>query len=285
MFGKLRSNIPQQEWGQILIAGDFNVDISKSCECEKLIKALSKQMGLSVHQPSSPTRKNAYLDYLITGNLIKILNNQCLNSLSDHKVISWSLEVSFPKKSIKQKIPNMNTAKIISTTLLQDNKILDSQSFIKALGSQRKDNKKKLMKNIKRPKPRTTELLDKLLDMDDPSEQELKDKINSHWHSFWKQVEKDRWSPESAQSYQKLKNILKYHLFEGKRDGGIISQVLKDDGTITNNPKEVASLLRQTIMDIQVEEKWGMAKRRTLPQTPKAIFRSNCGVNETTFHQ
>ena len=62
---------------------------------------------------------------------------------------------------------------------------------------------------------------------------------------------------------------MKYHLFERKRDGGIISQVLKDDGTITDNPKEVASLLRQTIVDIQVEEKWGWLKEEPFPKLPR----------------
>ena len=35
-----------------------------------------------------------------------------------------------------------------------------------------------------------------------------------------------------------MKNSLKYHLYE-KRDGGIINQVISDEGVITNIPKEV----------------------------------------------
>jgi len=266
LFGKLRSSIPPQEWNQILIAGDFNVDIAKPSECELLIRSLSKQMGLTVQQPPKPTRKTAYLDYMISGSLIKVLESQCLNSLSDHKVVTWHIEVSCPKKPHKQKIPSKSTAVEITTTLLQDNKIVDSQSFIKALEKQRRGNKKKLTKSIKRTKPRTTELLDKLLELDDPSEKEIKSQINSHWHSFWSQVEKDRWSQQSAHSYHKLKNILKYHLFEGKRDGGIISQVIEEDGTIVDDPKEVASLLKQTIIDIQVDERWGWLKEEPFPK-------------------
>jgi len=142
LFGKLRSSIPPQEWNQILIAGDFNVDIAKPSECELLIRSLSKQMGLTVQQPPKPTRKTAYLDYMISGSLIKVLESQCLNSLSDHKVVTWHIEVSFPKKPHKQKIPSKSTAVELTTTLLQDNKIVDSRSFIKALEKQRKGNKK-----------------------------------------------------------------------------------------------------------------------------------------------
>lgn len=52
------------------------------------------------------------------------------------------------------------------------------------------------------------------------------------------EIEKTRWTNESGMAYKDLRDILKYHLFE-KRDGGIIAQLITEDGTIIGNPKEV----------------------------------------------
>ena len=95
----------------------------------------------------------------------------------------------------------------------------------------------------------------------------LKETINDHWRQHWQNTESKRWSTESKQAYQNMKNSLKYHLYE-KRDGGIINQVISDEGVITNIPKEVNEQLAKTIEEIQISDKWPYLAEKPFPKLP-----------------
>jgi len=103
--------------------------------------------------------------------------------------------------------------------------------------------------------------MDKLLKIQDSDEIS---KINEHWREFWKNTETKRCSTDSATVYKRLKNILKYHLFE-KRDGGVINCIKYDNGTIEQQPDKVRDQLLKTMEEIQIDNKWKWLKKKNSP--------------------
>lgn len=71
----------------------------------------------------------------------------------------------------------------------------------------------------------------------------------------WEQIENTRFSQESKTAYKDLQTILKHHVYE-KRDGGIINQLLSEEGEIIQDTDQINELLAQTIEQIQVDHKW-----------------------------
>ena len=95
----------------------------------------------------------------------------------------------------------------------------------------------------------------------------VKETINDHWRQHWQNTESKRWSTESKQAYQDMKNSLKYHLYE-KRDEGIINQIIPDEGVIANIPKEVNEQLAKPIEEIQISDKWPYLAEKPFPKLP-----------------
>ena len=120
-----------------------------------------------------------------------------------------------------------------------------------------------MMKIIKYKTKRNNELIQKLLDLQDP--EEITKTINEHWREFWRETEATRYSEDSAVAYRRLKNILKYHLFE-KRDGAIINCVQNEDGTIEDQPDQVNEQLLKTLEEIQVDNRFKWIEQKEFPQ-------------------
>ncbi|HRP37312.1 MAG TPA: reverse transcriptase family protein, partial [Candidatus Dojkabacteria bacterium] len=93
-----------------------------------------------------------------------------------------------------------------------------------------------------------------------------------HWTDFWKTMENKRWSQESKECYTQLKRRLKYHLFE-KKDGAIINQIIRDNGTLSKNQTEVDEDLAQTIEEIQIDLNLPFLEER--PFKPLPILETN----------
>jgi len=124
---------------------------------------------------------------------------------------------------------------------------LDLDLIIKA------DKQKKYWKKVK-PKAFKNDLLMKLL-MKLQNPQDMEKTINDYWINIWKETESQRYSQFSAQAYQTLRKILKYHLFE-KTDEGIINCIRKDDDSIEDQPEKVNELLVKTMKEIQIDDNW-----------------------------
>lgn len=120
--------VPQNQKGNILIGGDWNIDIHKDTRLkEKLLKAASL-LKLHLIEPNNPTRQDATIDFILAGEKIELANIETQNSPSDHKALLFSIKVNrpFPPKLIK--IPNKRLAEIISQTAL-DNSNGDLANF------------------------------------------------------------------------------------------------------------------------------------------------------------
>ena len=123
------------------------------------------------------------------------------------------------------KIPSRKTAEEITLKLFENKEVINSAVFLDELYLYRKDNHHR-MKQLVRYKPRDCQLLEKLLNIDDPNK--AQNIVNRHWNRIWMITEDKRWSRDSRIAYNDLKKILKYHLYE-KRDGGIINQIINDE--------------------------------------------------------
>ncbi len=266
LLGKIRDSIPSNEWKLLCICGDFNVDITRDTFESRLIKSLSKQLGLQINIPKEHTRGHATLDYMITGSALNIVDCQIASSPSDHKALYWQLHLYPIKPPLRSKIPNRLLADNFMEALLLEKKVTDAQSFLRYLSYLRAENKGKLLKEPQPRKDRDNSLLDKLLKSQDVSE--VTKLVKDHWASIWSDTENQRYSPSSKSAYQTLRRILKYHFFE-KRDGGIITSILEENGTIVDAPDQVENLLLKTMEELQVEDKWGWIEKKKFPKLPR----------------
>jgi len=71
-----------------------------------------------------------------------------------------------------------------------------------------------MIKIIKIVSRKSNDLMEKLLKIHESDEETITEVINEHWREFWDETESIRYSEYSAIAYKRLKNILKYHLFE-----------------------------------------------------------------------
>ena len=263
LFGKIRKFIPMNEWKNICIIGDFNVDLNKVTFESELIKSLNKQLGLMIHVPKENTRKAAMIDYLITGSGILVEQHEVIPSPSDHKAINWTLRLSSIEAVKPLKIPNRIFADYLTQQLLTNNSITNAKAFLENLSALRKKNKNMIMKKLKLKRQKDLVLFDKLLSLQDTTS--VTETINKHWSKVWHQTELHRFSGNSGTAYRQLKHILRYHMFQ-KRDGGIIHSILKEDGTITSKQDEIEELLLKTMGEIQIDNRWGWIEKKEFPK-------------------
>ena len=64
-----------------------------------------------------------------------------------------------------------------------------------------------------------------------------------------------------------MTDSLNYQLYE-KKDGGIINQIISDEGVLTNIPKEVNEQLAKTIYEIQISDKWQYLAEKSFLKLP-----------------
>ena len=264
LFGELKSLIPENEWDIVCCIGDFNIDLCTFSHELKLLKKLCKLFNLTIVQPSEQTTKHgSVLDYVLVGKNIIAKEQSIVTGPSDHRAINWSLEITNVQKRRTIKIPCKKIANTITDQLLTDNAVVDAVSFVHKLGKLKKKNKRNMLK-IMKPKPIKNDALMKLLlKLQEPHD--IETTINEHWANEWKQTECQRYSEFSAQAYQKLQKILKYHLFE-KRDGGIINCVKRENGEIESESEKVNELLATTMKEIQIDSRWEFLEEKEFPK-------------------
>ena len=263
LFGKIRKLIPMNEWKILCLLGDFNVDINKVTFESKLIRSLSKQLGLTIHIPTKATRGSATIDYMLTGSGITVKDHHIIPSPSDHKAINWTLTISSLKAAKPIKIPNRTLADNLMQQLISSKEVTDAKTFMEKLSTLRTINKKEVMTTLKLKHQKDMELFNKLLNLQDPSS--ISETINEHWSRKWRQTEAQRFNKHSGIAYKQLKSILKYHLFQ-KRDGGVINSILREDGVITDKQEEIEELLLKTMEEVQIDEEWGWIEKKTFPK-------------------
>lgn len=207
-----------------MVFGDYNIDLTNEHSKELiLLKKSCREIGLTIESPNETTRENAVLDFLIRGAHVKVGKNQVIPSLSDHKAIVWELELALPSKLKPRKLPSRKKAESITLKLLRNPEVTHSAIFLHELYLYRQDTKGGIWALCK-AKRRETQLLDKLLQLEE--KEDIIKCIEDFNTQRWKHVERLRWSNSSKEAYDTLRRILKY-----RETGGLITKVLKDDGT------------------------------------------------------
>ena len=236
LFSEMKNSIPESEWDIICCLGDFNIDLTRDSNERKLLGKLCKLMGLKILMPNQPTRQGSLLDFSIVGKNIETINHTVVCGPSDHKAVNWELGIKkVKKKTIK--IPCRITANEISLELLNNGKVKDATAFLHKFGKLKQKKERKIWKVIKPKSFKSDSLLKILMNLKDPNNLETIINDYCYWIDFWVGTENTRYSVDSANAYNTLRRILKYHLFE-KRDGGIINCIKKEDDTIKQSLRE-----------------------------------------------
>ena len=144
MFGKLQCNIPPNEWKILCCVGDFNVKISKESPEKELLMKLSKLMGLKLTTPSTPTRGDSTIDYIIAGDKITAIEESLSRGPSDHLAVTWNLHIIANEKKKPKKNPSKSTAEEISLDLINNKLITKAEDFIQHFGYIARKKKEKL---------------------------------------------------------------------------------------------------------------------------------------------
>ncbi len=93
LFESIKKIIPKYEWGSILMAGDWNIDLLKESMQKTLLKRYCSELDLRIYSPRNPSRSGASLDYVVVGNTIEVDELKTMESPSDHKAICFKIRV------------------------------------------------------------------------------------------------------------------------------------------------------------------------------------------------
>ncbi len=240
--------IPQEDLRCLVILGDFNINLRQQSDRLDTLRALTKDLGLSIIEPSNPTRNEATLDFIICnpGNIVKTI---CINpNLSDHSALRIVLSTPQVQRIPNIKVINREIAHLATIEALQCSS--NSEEFLKSISKFRESNKDKLYKILNR-----RQINRKLfLVLVKEKETETKVILNKYWEDLIKENEKLRYSICSKEAFAFLKKVYKYNLFE-KRDGSIDTKILVDDLIITNE-QDVHKHIINALKSIKVNEKF-----------------------------
>jgi len=75
----------------------------------------------------------------------------------------------------------------------------------------------------------------------------LMNTINEYWENFWAKVEGERFSNLSKQAFNTIKSICKYQITKG----GLVNEILNDNGQIVKDKDKIAKILITTLKEIQ----------------------------------
>ena len=94
LFGEVQANIPLNELSQIILIGDFNVNLlDKNDGTYQFLEKSCKYLGLRIKEPGKD-RNGAILDFIICDKRKKSF----VNNYSDHSATRWKLEVNLPSR-------------------------------------------------------------------------------------------------------------------------------------------------------------------------------------------
>lgn len=248
LFAVIQKSVPDHERRNMILAGDFNIDLSSKKPELLFLNSLCKQYQLNIQTPGKGTRYQAILDYIICGDGIEAKLEENLKSVSDHNVLIWKILFKATSKPKKILIPNRKLANEITQAAIMDPQVTNSFELIQKFLVLRKLNRKKAFLKIK-PKRKNNDNYKNLL-LSIKEEESIKEVLNSYWNNFWNEVEEKRFSPLSKEAFDTLRTICKYHLYE-KRDGSIVSKIKGDNEQIITESNEVAAQLIEVLKEIQ----------------------------------
>jgi len=239
LVSTLKNLIPMEERKFILLVGDFNVNMNVTNSKSKLLSELAKTLQLTVVTPSKNTTRRSTLDFIIKGRAIHLLDHKVIKAPSDHASILWNLTIDCPKKIRANKLPNTKMGKEITLKAIQNEKSRTAIHLLKDFLKRTETLGDKAVKHVTY-KQRHNSYQKFLLELEEDDDAIIA--IKTYWKDFWRSQERLRYSIQSKEAYNTMKNILKYHTY-AKRDGSIVNCFKLPDDSIIDNPKEVSRIL------------------------------------------
>ena len=110
LFSVIQESIPEHEIQNLILIGDFNINISRKSPKTELLTKLSKQFQLKINNPGKASRDFTTLDFQISGKRIEATIKENLPSCSDHKILIWDIAFQATTKPKNIYIPNKKLA-------------------------------------------------------------------------------------------------------------------------------------------------------------------------------
>jgi hypothetical protein len=248
IFGAVKESVPDCDWKNLMLLGDWNVDVSDGQNgVTQALQAICKQMKLRVVPPGTPTRGDSTIDYLICGIGVESFGVDVVGTdRSDHSLVITELMV--PKPIQTRNLVLLDKGKAERMTLKALDRAYNAASFLGSMGVQMRACKFDFSKVLK-PKPVKSVLLDEILKIKD-EDSDLRFIVDSYWSKLNIENEDMRYgsSLQIKEAFKFLKRVYKYSL---KRDGGIISQVMTEDGDVISDTALVNKELIKTLKGLQ----------------------------------
>jgi len=158
-MSNIQKIVPDYEWPNLLICGDWNIDISPKTELTigslpfkryEMIKVIAKNMGLRIIH-AGESRETRIIDYMMAGEALQIQDCNSIDpgELSDHNIITFKLICrNLGRKMNQIKVPNRKLAEAFTRNSLK--KASDSESFLNLFHKRLNTVDYNIMKNVKK---------------------------------------------------------------------------------------------------------------------------------------
>ena len=249
-LGEVSKVVPEDEWPYVVLGGDWNVDLTKDEDkTTQTLKATCKNMGLRI-QRCEYMHKNSEIDFFVLGSQIRTVDMSSIEMIeSDHNSPQIRIKVSVPTTSRRKiRVPNKKLANAFTQEAL--NKCLNGTDFAARMYKKYKYNRNKLMV-VSRNRPRDNELLERILRSEE--EDDSFKIIREYWREKAQDCEEDLLNNRLDKAFKFLRQTRKYHEYK-RRDGSIISQIRKEDGTVTTVEEEVHESIINNLKLIQTSQ-------------------------------
>ena len=225
----------------LIMACDWNKNLN---EDEQIISQYLKIQDYSSDFSFKIGKKQSKIDFfVISQNFIKAISDT-ENSLSDHKIVTLSLQNFEDLRRPKTFIISKKAAKSITLNALEDSedllRILKNFDLIK----KKCQNKRIALK----PNESYKKEIQNLLKTNNFQNELIKIALDEKWNLLWAEIEKLRFSDRQKIAFDKIRKILNYSGFE-KRDGSIINKVIVDEIIIIDQEK-VSIYLKQSLQKL-----------------------------------
>ena len=154
LFSIIQNKIPTNELQNLILIGDFNININNKSPKLTLLNSLCKQFNLNINNPGRGTRYQNTLDFLISGNGIEATIKENLQSCSDHNILIWDIKFKTTQKQRTIYIPNKKLAQEITETAIMNEKVQKATDLLQTFLQLKKIKRKKAFLRIKPKKPK-----------------------------------------------------------------------------------------------------------------------------------
>ena len=114
--------LPQYLLLYIIIIGDWNVNFNSDSSDKKSLIKVIQALHLQIFLPPESTRKEATLDFLVCGSNFNLIKTETFDSPSDHKIVSYHLNIKSTNTSVTPLIPNAILGKELTINSLKCSK-------------------------------------------------------------------------------------------------------------------------------------------------------------------